>query len=335
MLNRKGIFFTFISIIIMSVFVIIFTPSSHISLDKNLFSIKARISSLDGFVNDLKHTYFENILRASTQKTILSLIYYMNETDSYIANMDAAYAEVATTGMIAGTPIDIITGKKIMENNTIQNLTERIIISGLDVYNINLTLNFSNFRITQTNPWEIEAYMDAGYTLTSEVASWNESNLTVKAKIPIDGMLDPMFLVETNGLYERRIKRSTLQFDEWNLSHVRDQISNGTYVHWEFSSAPSYLMRFTRTIENSSCCGIHSLIAPGNLTPTLSADQAKSYVDYMFWNNSLLNDCLRIYNISHKPQNLGLWDQFNYFKLDLGHLTKYNITSEYYEQGGC
>jgi len=115
-MGRKGIFFTFIAITIMAVFIIIFTPQSGVSLQKNSQALKTRIGSVDGYVSDLESSYFETVLRATTFKAVLSLIFYVNSTGSYLTDFDSAFSEVMVTGRINGLPIDSITGKKIMEN---------------------------------------------------------------------------------------------------------------------------------------------------------------------------------------------------------------------------
>ena len=115
-MNNKGIFFTFIAITMMAVFLLVFTPKADISLQKNTQAIDTRISVVDNYISDLENRYFETVLRASTYKAILSLVYYLNTTGSYLSNFDASFSEVMMTGKINGVAIDSITGKKIMEN---------------------------------------------------------------------------------------------------------------------------------------------------------------------------------------------------------------------------
>src|SRR3989338_162184 len=119
--NKRSIFFTFIAITIIAVFTIVFTPQADVSLQKDTQAIRARINSIDNYVDDLEERYFETSLRAATYKAMLSLIFYINETDSYLTDMNSAFYEVMLNGSILNpgqehVPIDSITGKKIMEN---------------------------------------------------------------------------------------------------------------------------------------------------------------------------------------------------------------------------
>ena len=142
--------------------------------------------------------------------------------------------------------------------------------------------------------------------------------MAIKTSIGIEGFYDPYYLKNTNGMYTNKIKKSTVQFNDWAIAKVREHLRNGTYVHWEDSDAPSFLMRFTNTMSASSCCGIESLINPNKIAPS---DTTDSYADYLYWPHIFSGNCAQLYNIT------GLWNEFMYFKLDAGHVVKYNITS--------
>ena len=317
-INRKGIFFTFIAITIMAVFIIVFTPQAEISLQKDVQSIKTRVYSLDNYVSDLEKNYLGTVLRVASYKTLLSMIYYMNSTGSYIPDFDSAFSEVMLTGKINGVAIDTITGKKIMENNTLTDLNNRITLAAKGTLNVNTTIIITNISAFQSKPWEIESRMAVNFTVTSNVAEWRRNSI-ISAVIGIEGLPDPYYLVNTNKAYTNKIKRSSVEFNKWNITKVRENIRNGSYVHWENSDAPSFLMRFSNTIINSSCCGIESLANPNRMSPS---DQRESYADYLLWSHKFANNCTQIYNIT------GLWDEFRYFKLDFDHVSRYNITSQ-------
>ena len=313
-INKKGIFFTLIAITVMAMFILVFTPQADISLQKDNQAIRTRISSVDNYVDDLENRYFETVLRAATHKTTLSLIFYMNSTGSFLTNVDSAFSEVMLTGKINGVPIDSVTGKKIMENNTLLNWSNSIIQAAKDTLNANTNISIHNVSVFQTGPWTIESRLILNFTVNSSIASWKKENVTITASISIEGLHDPYYLVNTNKAYTNQIKRSSVKFNKWNTAEVREHLRNGTYVHWENSDAPSFLMRFTNTIEPSSCCGIESLVNPNKITPS---DQLRSYVDYHFWRNDV--PCSGLYDVT------SLWDEFNHFRLDFDHITKYNI----------
>jgi len=323
-MKKKGIFFTFIAITIMAVFILVFTPQADISLSKDTQAAASRISSIDSYVSDLQSNYFETILRAVSYKAVLSLIFYMNETGSFLPNLDSAFYEVAMNGTISNVPIDTITGKAIMENNSLSNWSNKITETAQDTLNVNTTIRILNASISQTSSWGIDSIMTVNFAVKSGIASW-EKNSTIISSFGIEGMPDPYYLVNTDGAYVNHVKKSTVEFNQWNIIKVREHIRNGTYVHWQDSKAPSFLMRFTNTIANSSCCGIESLADPNKITPP---DVIDSYADYIL--GDTLNDipCSELFNITNPATGGGIWDEFRYFKLDFKHVVLYNITAQ-------
>ncbi len=315
--RKKGIFFTFIAIILISVFAFVFTPQADISLQKDKQAIRTRILSIDNYALDLENRYFEAVLRAVTYKATLSLIDYINSTGSYVANTGSAFSGVMLDGKINSMPIDDITGKKIMENNTLTNWSSRLAEAAKDTLNVDTAIAIINVSVFQSDPWSIESRLEINYTIKSNVAEWKKSSV-ITASIPIEGLPDPYYLANTNGAYTNEIKKSTVDFKRWNITKTREHLRNGTYVHWEGSSAPDFLMRLTNTISNSSCCGIESLANPNKLG---QPDQMESYSDYHFWSHKFANNCTQLYNIT------GLWDEFRHFKLDFEHVSMYNLTA--------
>jgi len=323
-IKKRGIFFTFIAITIMAVFILVFAPSADVGLQKDIQSVKVRIASVDGYVGDLKGRYFETILRATTYKAVLSLISYINSTGSFVGDIDSAFYEISLNGTLNGIPIDDLTGKKIMDNNTISNWTKRVAQTAGSTLNVNTTIIVTNISIYQDKPWAVDSSLALSLLVKSNVAEWND-NITITTTMSIEGFHDPYYLVNTNKAYTNRLKRSSIPFDQWNISKVREHLRNGTYV--ENPRAPSFLMRFSNTISSSGCCGIESLVNPNSISVS---DQRESYVDYLFWQHDYnpAANCTKLYNITNPSTGGGLWDEFEYFKLDISHVIDYNITSE-------
>lgn len=323
-LKKKGIFFTFLAITIMTLFLIVFTPQAEISLQKDMQSTRARISSIDDYVNDLETRYFETVLRATTYKAILSLTYYINSTGFFIPNLDSAFSEVMLNGTINNVPIDSITNKKIMDNSTLTNWSSRISEAAKDTLNVNTTIVLINVTAFQTKPWDIDSTLKINITVKSNVAEWRKT-VTISAAVSIEGLHDPYYFVNTDKAYANQVKKSSVEFDQWNITQVREHLRNGTYVYWKNPDAPSFLMRFTNTITSSSCCGIESLVNPNKISP---ADQIDSYADYILWDTTNNVPCSQLYNITNPATGGGIWDEFKYFKLDFNHTIKYNITPQ-------
>jgi hypothetical protein len=324
---KKGIFFTFIAIIMMTIFILIFTPQIDSSLQKDAQSLNTRITTIDNYINDLQYNYLITVMKVTGKKTIESLIFYMNSTNSFLSGFDSAFQEVFMNGTINNVQIDSITGRKIMDNRTFTNWSSRISQISLDVFKVNTNITVQNASATQVTPWEIELILKINLSVKSNVAEWSKIS-TIKTSLPIEGLYDPLYLVNVNVIdslsYGKKIKNAGLEPYQWNITQVRYHLRNDTYVYWASTNAPNYLSRFTNSFTMSSCCGIESLVNP-NLVPT--SDAMDSYVDYIFWNNADNTPCSQLYNITNPTTGGGIWDEFQYFKLDFEHLTKYNITS--------
>lgn len=325
-MSKKGIFFTFIAVTLMAIFIVVYTPQADITLQKDTQAVKVRIDVLDNYLKDLEKSYFETVAKATAYKTMLSLILYMNSTGKYVTNFDTAFAEVFMNGTINNVPIDSITKAKIMDNATLSNWSKRIIETAKDTFNVNTSIQINNVTVNQTKPWNIDTKLSMNIAITSDVARWKRENVTVKTSISIEGFPDPYYLINTNGQYHNEIKKSSVEFNKWNISHAREHLRNGTYVHWQNSESPNFIMRFVNDTGNSTCCGIESFINPNKVSPS---DQTESYVDYLFWAHKYKDQCSLLSNITNPATGQGLWDEFRYFKLDSDHVIRYNITSEY------
>ena len=88
-LRKKGVFFTFIAMGMMTIFILLFTSQADVSLQKDNQAVKTRINTINDYVNDLEGRYFESVLRASTYKSILSLVFYINETGAFLEKLNA------------------------------------------------------------------------------------------------------------------------------------------------------------------------------------------------------------------------------------------------------
>ena len=81
--DKRGIFFTFIAIAIMALFLLVFTPQADISLQKDTKGLSTRITAIDNYINELQNGYIKIALKATTHKTMLSLAYYVNQTNFF------------------------------------------------------------------------------------------------------------------------------------------------------------------------------------------------------------------------------------------------------------
>ncbi len=313
MYGKKGMFLTFISIVIIAAVIIIFTPTS-VDLKKDISSVKARVSNVNDYVFDLENVYLKNSLQASGRKSLISLISHIETTDNFLSNFDASFKEIILDGTISGANVPE------MDGNTFNELKNDIALTAEKVFNVGTEFNQiteADIRVYQAHPWFITLEADVTFKVTTaeETASW-ERKSTVASDISIEGLKDPYYLVNTNGAYENIVRKSGTSFDDWTLAKVTDFIADGNYTHFADGNSPDFISRFTGSVAPSQCCGIESLVNPGK-TPARSA----SYADYLFWSSA--DSCAGPPLTLFKANGIS-----SPFKLDLGHISKYNLQAE-------
>jgi len=318
-LGKKGMFLTFISISIIAVLIIMFTPSD-VNLRKDISVVETRASNVNSYVLDLEDVYLARTLESSGIKTIISLISYTNKTRGFLTNFEANFKEVILNGTINKVPIDSITGQNIMKDSTYTNLTNKIVNASKNVFNVDTTFTINNVKVYQIRPWFVNVDANVSFSVNSETASWNKENAIIKAEIEIENFNDPYYLVSTGGNYANKIRKSGTRFDEWNVGKVKDFIRDGNYTRWENGNAPSFVMRFTNDLSASTCCGIESIVNPNN--PAIS-DKDVSYADYKYWSSTPVCPNSNLYIVNGIT---GPFPLFPNFKLDLDHVVRYNLT---------
>ncbi|MBI2208827.1 hypothetical protein HYU50_05010 [Candidatus Woesearchaeota archaeon] len=314
--GKKGIFLTFIAISLIAAFILIFLPS-NVSLKKDIPVVKTRVTTINGYVTDLENVYLQKALQSSGTKTVIALINYMQSQNKFLANFEDSFKEVLLNGTIDGQPIE----PGIMAGNTYPDWLEKIRTTADNAFTISTNFNattVNDISVYQTRPWFLTVDANVSFIVYSETASWNK-NIVVRSEIDIQNFNDPYYLINTRGLYSNRINKSSVNFDEWDINKTMDHIRHGTYVHFENSKAPSFIMRFTNTSLKSSCCGIESVVNPNE--PAIG-NKMESYVDYLFFNHTYQNMCTQLYNITEPSFK----SEFPHFKLDFEHLVLYNLT---------
>jgi len=311
--NKKGIFFTFLSLTITAAMIIFFSPSTSLNIAVDFPSVKTRVQTVDGFVKDLENSYFKNILKISSKKGFLALISNMESNNEFYSDIQSSYFEVVTQGTIGGVQISS------MQGNTLDNWLARM--SNISKNTLNVMTNFTvnNVEISQVRPWFVDLKLNISFSLVSETSAWNVSGYIAKSELEISNFDDPYYFLNSDGNTVNIINRTNITQGQWNFERVKNHIRHGTYVHFSNSRAPSFLMRFTNTSLNSSCCGIESLVNPTNL---LMPNHMESYADFLFFNHSYQNKCSELFNIT----DTSFKSEFPHFKLNFNKILLYNIS---------
>lgn len=303
--NKKGMFFTLIALTIVSILMVVASRSATVVQRGD--SSALRIQAMDSFLSDVENSYLPLAARASAYKAIASSTLYMNATGQFLSDPGSDLGGVMLNGTLGSA--------SIMANNTLQNFSARIEGFAADVYGIDLQMEVHSGSMAQTSPWRIDVAVNVSYVAKADVGNWTREK-RIATSIPVEGFLDPQYLVRTGGAYQHRIAQAGIPATRWNISNLDDFVSSGNYTRFEGSDAPSFLERFKASPAASECCGIESTINPASVSP---GNQQESYADYQFWAGSV--ECANLYDIS------GGGFSHSFFKLDFSHAFRYNVSA--------
>lgn len=327
--GKKGVFFTFMAILVVSVLVLAFSSDVYVTSKNKIPVIKSRVKTADNYLRNLETSYLERSLYTSSYNALNSIILYIIYEDDFLVSendLNAKFKEVLLSGTIEGKNINEEYGIELMEENTFIYRLDKIEEMSQDVLHIRTDFDKGDidtviFQSNDTGPWQIGVNLTMNYSVDAGIAVWNKIK-TISIIISIIGFDDPLYLI--NSGYSHPIKETPFNDTEWNVDTLKIHITNATYRHESNAStehSPSYLMRFYESYSPSLCCGIESMI-----NETLcDGETGKSYVDYCFWSD----ECDPGTGYGNKLYNiLDITTPSYPFKLDAYHVAQYNVEDE-------
>jgi len=271
--NKKGVFFTLLTISLLSLFLISYSIYSTV---QNQESISKRIKTMNNFVF-LVEEDLPRQLYISGFRIIFLMENEISNKGSYISDVNSSFQEGFYNGTISGIP------NEIMNDVTFQGI---IIKLNEKASKINVNVNLSNpiITITQKDPWNINLNFSTNLIITDneDLANWNKI-YTQEINIPIKGFADPLYVVNTNNLISNLINQTpyTTFVSGTDVTNLTNHLNNQYYK--ASTSAPSFIDRLEgKTTPNIN--GIESLVyIPG--LPSF-AIKSKSVVDYIYFSTS-------------------------------------------------
>ncbi len=312
--SKKGFFFTFLAIMLVSILLIIFIKTPAAQSQKQSETVKIKVNLMNDFMLTLKNSYIPRILYFSAKEVLINF----SRTEDPSIFQDS-------TGP-ANKPIDVF-GTVFADNMSgqLNPLLLQISTISLSKLNIYSEINMSSFTLVQQDPWTLQVSGLYSIYIRSNESDiiFNVTQQNVSVLIPIDGFEDPLFarkakLFSTNETTRIIKKSSNLH---WDKDITAAFYQNKQYR--ESTNAPSFLDRVKGNYQSSSF-GIETLIDPITYTPN-----ANGYadIDYKFF--TPISDCK--YNSTDKSVVSNLYE-IKYiqsgFYLDVEHIGKYNLTDQ-------
>ena len=360
--SRKGIFFTLIAIMLMTILVIAFTPQDNVSYKDRIDTVNGRVDNSNEYVKRLKYVFVEQAVASSARDATRALVLFENKT-TYLPNYDSVNTtliELMMNGSINGTPVEcfveslnpppvsaadcqsrINSGYTIMKGKTFFTKLSALTNVSKNTLNINSRFSYSLkdyavlfYQSNETGPWQMGVNISLNYSIDSGLSYWNVSQ-TVVVFYPVSGLLDPLYLVnatdaQSNEYVNRIIRTNITVWNNTNLTqHVRDQ----KYAYNK--DAPSLYMRLYGNLSNggpgelsgSECCGIESPVNP--VRQALTTCHPKSYIDWCYYSSVCLPDrgVGKLWNITGVTTYAAGAEHYG-FQLDTEHAVFYNVSND-------
>lgn len=285
-MNRKSVLFTLISLLLAVFFVTTFSIDFDSTSSQRTPAINTRISILNVYVKNFQ-TYSEDSLQVASYRTLDSM--YTQSLDRHrffndFNEFNNTFSNCLICGTLNCTNVAASKCAGSVNGNDMTTLLNNI--TSLAYKNLNIQTNYSINSISfyQDSPFDIHVVMNLSYNVSdniqSEYASWS-TNFVTDQQISIIGLYDPLSGVNTNDVYKKRIKSTSicgLDLSCWNLANTQAFYNNKEFRY--YPNGTGYLERFWNgTGKFCTGCGIESFV---NVT---YANGNFSYVDTMYWNN--------------------------------------------------
>ena len=299
--NKKGVIFTTLVVVIISLFLLSSLLYSNI---KDRKAIRNRVETLNSFIFSLQKDISRQ-LYISSYRALVAIESHITANGIFIQDSENLIKEALLNGTINSTSIGLMEGYKL------KDWESRITELG-DKTNIQINYSLLQVETSQEDPWNVDVKITINISLKDKnnLAEWHNT-MEIKTKIEIKDFEDPLYLLNTNGLLAKKIIKTPYATfvqgaDVTNLSlHL-----NNTYYKAS-SSAPSFLDRLEgKTSPNPN--GIESLVNLNELQLQGIPTQDKSVIDYIYFSSSNPS--------SYLIQNMPSW-----FKIDEAHLDFYQV----------
>ena len=289
-IGKKGIFFTFAAIVLSVVIILSFNVYNDYRLRDEMEVVEIRINTMTDFVKNLKND-LDNAIFIVGYRSLLSLEDYMMDHDKFFnvdetPTLEAAFDEVFRLGTIdyEGSSEKM----SMMDDNTFFNWTERMKVAA-NKTDIEVDFTINSVTITQTEPWMVDVAVNLNINIQDKknTASWAIDKVEgYTRKINITGFVDPLYLVNTDGVANNTIKENTETFPGGNLA---THLNGHYYMEHNGANTPSYLDRFENTVSGSN--GIESLVTDKLKDEGITVDTSKSAVDYIYFSSTVTLEC--------------------------------------------
>jgi len=280
-MNKKAFYFTSIAIALSIVIILSYNIYTESRSKDRMDIIEIRVDTMNNLIEDIESDV-ENAIFIVGFRSLLSLEDYLmdknnpSESSKFFGTdlgitLNDAFDEVFRLGTINSEKMIL------MENNTFTNWTVRMKEQAdkTDII-LDFTITDGDVTIIQSEPWVVNVRVKIKIDVQDKkgIASWNIDKTFTK-NINITGFVDPLYLVNTDGVANNTMRETI--YSNWPAD-LSAHLANAYYR--EHTDAPNYLDRFEN--KNSGSNGIESLVVD-RLKDEGITISVKSAVDHTYF----------------------------------------------------
>jgi hypothetical protein len=278
--NKKGIFFTVLALLIISLFLLSYTLYTGVHERK---TAQKRVETMNNFLLSLEQD-LERQIFTSGFRVILIFEQRISQTGDYINEND--FNELFSEVFLEGEFYDESTPEMdiLMAGATFDDILALMQSKG---NKLNLDIDMTNQAISadQDDPWHVKVQFNTNFQMKDKagLAEWNK-NLQIISYIPITHFNDPIYTVNTNRKLTNKITETTFtDFPNDFIEHAQ-----ASYYIVSTNEAPSFLQRLTGNIDSTSSNGIESIVNLQTLSSTgIPISQDKTAVDHDYFSDEI------------------------------------------------
>jgi hypothetical protein len=280
MAMRKGVFFTIMTLIILTFAIAYYKIGGTAQLPESVDTevARVRVTVMSNYIDTFEQ-HATASLRTAGYFTLQNLSARIRNNGTYLSDMNASVRMCLLNGTTATNCL--------RQNQTINHSLGFLTSMALSNLSIATTYTINDIWVSEENPFEVVFWMNISYNITDPFASWTIESV-VKAPVDIVGIEDPLFSygAGTGQLTQTRsFSRTNVVGYQFTNTSFTGHYFNQSYIY--IPSGRSVLQRYTGNLSNSSlCCGIESIIVAQYVTPALLNSSAPvanwSFVDYYF-----------------------------------------------------
>lgn len=276
--NKKGIFFTAISISLIALILYSYSATYSYSLQETSAVIDTRVGTMNNFLKGLDAD-MQNAIYISGFRSLVAMTDYVVNNGVFFNSTQNSFQDLFLNGTIGGT------NNTILENNTFTDWITKIKDEAENI-GVNVTITSPVTSIAHFDPWTIRVFLNATVNLSDSdnIAFWF-TNKSLYADISIIDFEDPWYAVYTSG---NAIKNIVTTPYEGNYTQNNGNATDNLRIHIQetyyasFNRSPSFLMRFENNF-NASPFGIESIVNKTQISAWKACPTETSSLDNIYW----------------------------------------------------